>query len=190
LEPPAPPDGWFEKRNAIPPEATVLEFHAAMEEAATSYRKALEQDGNNEELRWNLAAALEWVGQLEEAAKLYSDPDYPGTDPGLADALRMEVDPAKFRKPVKLQDVRPVYPEPAQRARVQGAVVLETVIDTAGNIASVKVVEPLPGCTAAAIRAARQWKFSPAMVEDEPIPVYLTSTVDFMLTTRGRHAQP
>ncbi|MCY0725799.1 energy transducer TonB, partial [Klebsiella pneumoniae] len=87
------------------------------------------------------------------------------------------------QKPVKVQDARPEYPEPARRARVQGNVRLESVIDSAGNIASVKVVQPLPGCTAAAIRAARQWKFSPATLDGEPFPVYLTLTVDFTLTT-------
>lgn len=68
--------------------------------------------------------------------------------------------------------VQPVYPEEAQRAGVQGLVVLELSIDEHGKVGGVKVVRGLGhGCDEAWVAAVRQWRFRPATRYGKPIKV-------------------
>jgi protein TonB len=77
--------------------------------------------------------------------------------------------------------VRPEYSARAKFQRIQGTVVLETIIGTDGLIESSRVVQGLRGYTVQAIRAARQWRFEPATFEGRPVPVYFTLTGNFAL---------
>jgi len=84
--------------------------------------------------------------------------------------------------PVKLSGGTPVYTEEARQGRVQGVVILEAVIDVAGNVADVKVLKGLPlGLSETAVAAAQEWKFHPALRNGEPVPVYYNLTVKFSL---------
>ena len=86
-----------------------------------------------------------------------------------------------IKPPDKLVDVRPVYPAIAQSARVQGLVVLECTIDPRGNVTDAKVLRSIPLLDAAAIDAVMQWKFRPTLLNDIPVPVIMTVTVQFSL---------
>jgi protein TonB len=87
---------------------------------------------------------------------------------------------ARVKKPEILHRVSPAYPESARRARVQGAVILEAIIDERGNVTSVRVVRGLPmGLEQSAIQAVSQWKFQPAMLDNRPVAVYFSLTVQF-----------
>jgi TonB family protein len=88
------------------------------------------------------------------------------------------------RQPMKVRDVKPVYPPLAQEARVQGLVILEGVIDEQGNIADVKVLRGVPLLNDAAIEAVRQWKYTPTLLNGVPVPVIMTMTVTFTLQDR------
>ena len=83
---------------------------------------------------------------------------------------------------MKLVDVRPVYPPEAQAARVQGIVILEAVIGTDGHIRDVKVLQSIPLLDQAAIDAVKQWVYSPALMNGQPVAVAITVTVNFTLT--------
>lgn len=86
------------------------------------------------------------------------------------------------KKPVKISDVQPQYTEIARKARIQGVVILQTIIDKEGNITDVKVLKGLPmGLTEAAIDAVNQWKFQPATLNGKPVAVYFNLTVNFQL---------
>jgi TonB family protein len=75
---------------------------------------------------------------------------------------------------------QPEYPEEARLARVQGVVILETIIDTLGAVTKVKVLKGLPaGLTEAAVKAVSDWRFNPAMLNGEPVAVYYLVTVSF-----------
>jgi protein TonB len=87
---------------------------------------------------------------------------------------------ARVQKPEILHRVSPAYPETARRARVQGAVILEAIIDERGNVTSVRVIHGLPmGLEQSAIQAVSQWKFQPATLEGRPVAVYFNLTVQF-----------
>jgi len=75
---------------------------------------------------------------------------------------------------------QPEYPEEARLGRVQGVVILETIIDTLGAVTNVKVLKGLPsGLTEAAVKAVSDWRFNPAMLNGEPVAVYYLVTVSF-----------
>ncbi|MGB4097777.1 MAG: TonB family protein [bacterium] len=86
------------------------------------------------------------------------------------------------RAPTILKRVEPKYPEIARRARIQGLVILEAIIDKNGNVRDVKVIKSLNSlCDEAAVEAAKQWKFEPGTQNDIPIDVIMNLTVQFML---------
>jgi protein TonB len=82
--------------------------------------------------------------------------------------------------PVRIHAPDPHYPEEARHARVQGVVILQTIIDKLGNVTDVKVLKGLPsGLTEAAVDAVSSWRFKPATLEGEPVAVYYLVTVSF-----------
>ena len=82
--------------------------------------------------------------------------------------------------PVRIYAPDPHYPEEARHARVQGVVILQTIIDTVGNVTDVRILKGLPsGLTEAAVEAVSSWRFKPATLEGEPVAVYYLVTVSF-----------
>ena len=77
--------------------------------------------------------------------------------------------------------VEPDYPELAKRARVQGIVFLRVTVDEQGNVADIEVIRGHPLLTQSAVDAVRQWKYSPTILNQEPVPVIATVTVNFVL---------
>lgn len=86
-----------------------------------------------------------------------------------------------MQTPVKTVHVAPVYPSIAQSAHVQGVVILEAVIDARGHVTSVSVLRSIPLLDQAAVDAVRQWRFSPALLNGQTVPVVMTVTVNFTL---------
>ena len=90
----------------------------------------------------------------------------------------LRVDGAVSR-PELVSSVPVEYPEAARRARVQGMVILEAVIDEQGNVVKSRVLKGLPmGLDKAAQDAVRQWKYKPAMAYGKPVKVYYNVTVN------------
>jgi protein TonB len=85
------------------------------------------------------------------------------------------------REPRKLVDVRPVYPPIALSARIEGAVILEAVINERGEIERVKVLRSQPLLDGAAIDAVRQWRYTPTLLNGAPVAVLMTITINFTL---------
>jgi protein TonB len=77
--------------------------------------------------------------------------------------------------------VNPVYPPLAVKAHVSGTVVLEAVVDEEGNVSAVKVLSGHAFLVNAAVQAVKQWKYSPTVLNGEPVPVIATVTVIFRL---------
>jgi protein TonB len=89
-----------------------------------------------------------------------------------------------MKAPKKIVNVEPVYPAIAQSARVQGVVILEAVLDANGRVDSVRVLRSIPLLDQAAVDAVRQWRFTPALLNNEAVPVVMTVTVNFALQDR------
>jgi protein TonB len=60
-------------------------------------------------------------------------------------------------------------------------VILEAIIDEGGAVKSVNVLRSIPLLDAAALEAVRQWRFTPARLNGEAVPVVMTVTVRFTL---------
>lgn len=86
-----------------------------------------------------------------------------------------------IKSPKKIKEVLPVYPAIARAARVGGTVILEAIIDETGSVRDVRVLRSIPLLDAAAIDAVRQWQFTPALLNGQPVPVVMTVTVAFTL---------
>ena len=85
-------------------------------------------------------------------------------------------------RPVQLSGRQPRYSELARRAGVQGAVILEAIIDKKGNVSSVRILKGLPmGLDTEAMAAVRDWTFEPAKLDGRPVSVYFTLTVNFQI---------
>jgi protein TonB len=87
----------------------------------------------------------------------------------------------QIKEPKKLTDVRPVYPEVAKQARVQGVVILECTISPEGRVTDTRVLRGVPLLDGAAIDAVRQWTYAPTLMNGVPVPVLMTVTVNFAL---------
>ena len=66
-------------------------------------------------------------------------------------------------------------------ARIEGVVVLDAVIDATGRVTDVRVTRSIQALDQAAIDAVRQWRFTPTLLNGEPVSILLTVTVRFTL---------
>ena len=85
----------------------------------------------------------------------------------------------KIRPPQKVFDVAPIYPPIALAAGIEGVVILETVIAEDGSVRDVRVLRSIPLLDGAAVEAVRQWRFTPTLLNGQPIPIVMTVTVAF-----------
>jgi protein TonB len=111
---------------------------------------------------------------LATAPNVVLEPKPPGPKPT---PIRVgAIEPSKL-----IVKVNPAYPELARRARVSGTVVLDALIDEEGNVSSVKVLSGHNLLVDAAVEAVKHWKYSPTVLNGEPVPILATVTVVFRL---------
>jgi periplasmic protein TonB len=92
---------------------------------------------------------------------------------------------AGIENPVLLKEVKPMYTAEGMRAKIQGTVVLECVINADGTVGSVSVLkslDPVFGLDQEAIKAAKQWRFIPA--KKQGVPVAMLATLELTFTLR------
>jgi TonB family protein len=80
--------------------------------------------------------------------------------------------------------VQPKYPQDARKAGIQGVVVLQSLIDTNGNVKELKIVTGDPSLTSAASDAVKQWKYKPYLLNGQPVEVDTQVIVAFQLSMR------
>ena len=83
--------------------------------------------------------------------------------------------------PRPLRTPPPVYPAVAQRARISGLVRLEAIIATDGRVLSVHVLNGHPLLVAAAVEAVRTWRYTPPLLNGDPIELVMQVDVTFQL---------
>jgi len=80
-----------------------------------------------------------------------------------------------------VRDVKPVYPQLARNAGVQGVVIVEARIEANGHVTNTRLLRSVPLLDQAALDAVTQWEFQPVLLNGVPIPVIATLTVQFTL---------
>jgi TonB family protein len=79
--------------------------------------------------------------------------------------------------------VQPLYPESAKSAGVQGTVVLHAVIGMDGKPLSLRVMNSQidPDLARSAVEAVSQWRYTPTLLNGEPIEIDTTIQVNYTL---------
>jgi TonB family protein len=76
----------------------------------------------------------------------------------------------------------PEYSEEARKAKWQGAVLLQLVVDENGVPQEIRVVKSLGlGLDQKAIEAVQKWRFKPGLKDGKPVPVSANIEVNFRL---------
>jgi TonB family protein len=93
----------------------------------------------------------------------------PATGPGTS-AYRSVAEVSQL--PRFINQVKPLYPDSAKHAGIEGVVILQVDIDATGVVMDVEVIQGLgSGCDEAAVAAMKQSTFTPAYAGSEPVPV-------------------
>ena len=85
--------------------------------------------------------------------------------------------------PQPLSVIRPVYPEIAQEAGIEGTVVVQVFVDKKGRVKDTVILKGIPntGLDEAAISAIRKTRFRPAKQRERPVGVWISIPVNFRL---------
>ena len=139
---------------------------------------SLNQDVRLEEARhWAQTITLQ-VGTLQETITVTEQrPSGPAPARG---PVRIG---GNIRPPMKLEDVRPIYPQAMRDAGAEGIVPLGALIGADGRVSSVRVIgaNAHPDFARAAVDAVRQWRFSPTLLNGDAVEVFMNVTVRFSL---------
>lgn len=87
-------------------------------------------------------------------------------------------------QPPKVKNqVAPVYPEQEKAHKIQGMVVLSTIITEEGKVDKIEVAQSSGNANLdrAAVDAVKQWTFQPATDNGEPVTVFYTLTINFQV---------
>ena len=76
---------------------------------------------------------------------------------------------------------KPAYPIIAKQMRTQGAVNVQILVDESGRVVSAHAVSGNPVLVTAAEEAARRARFTPTMLNDQPVKVQGVITYNFVL---------
>ncbi len=88
---------------------------------------------------------------------------------------------SSIASPTLLHRVQPEYPKTPRGGRVQALVIVEAYVNEYGDVTNARILRGHPTLNCAAIKAVRQWRYKPLVVDGEPTPFLLTVTMDFNL---------
>jgi protein TonB len=113
-----------------------------------------------------------------------------GTGPGVGSGVGGGFGGGAYRlgsgvvPPALLTQVQPKYTPDAVMHKIQGTVTLEVVVGRSGIPLDIRVIRSLDrnGLDEEAIKAVRQWRFTPGRVGDVPVDVVVLVLMDFRLS--------
>lgn len=114
----------------------------------------------------------------------------PGTGSGLGPGYGGGTGGGAYRpgagivSPVLVQEVKPTYTADAMRAKVQGTVWLEAVVQPDGGVGNVHIIrslDPTFGLDQEAIKTVKKWRFIPGSRQGKPVPVIIEIEMTFTL---------
>jgi TonB family protein len=82
--------------------------------------------------------------------------------------------------PQVVSEKRPDYSPETLRARVEGVVEMQAVVETTGRVRDVRVQKSLhPQLDAAAMDALKEWRFKPGTLDGVPVPILVLIEMTF-----------
>jgi TonB family protein len=85
-----------------------------------------------------------------------------------------------------LERVNPIYPWGARSHGIGGEVILDATVAPNGSVRTVAIISGPANLTNAAVTAVRQWRFSPALLNGNPVEVQQRITIVFKLPQGSR----
>jgi len=107
--------------------------------------------------------------------------DQGGATPAPEASPQVTLPPATAERVTR--SVKPDYPVLAKQMKVQGAVVLQALIDKAGRIQELHVVTGPAILATAAQEAVKQWRFKPYYQQGQAVETEARITVNFTIST-------
>lgn len=112
-----------------------------------------------------------------------------------SDTVVIDVDPREYlpqegefvavqEQPVRIKEVKPEYPELARQAGVHGTVIIAALIDKEGKVREAKVAKSSGsnvGFEEAAVKAAYECIYKPAIQNNKPVAIWIYYSVPFTL---------
>ena len=85
--------------------------------------------------------------------------------------------------PAPVREIHPTYPDLARAMGVEGRVVVHVLVGKDGRVVRVEIdpKRSVPLLDGAAIEAARQWVFKPALANNQPVAVWVALPFNFKL---------
>jgi TonB family protein len=102
--------------------------------------------------------------------------------------LRSQAARAKLRIGQVVSRIDPIYPEDAERQRIEGTVNLHAIIGTDGSVKGLEGMSGPPLLVPAAVGAVRQWHYQPTLLSDQPIETAQDVTIVFRLSRNAASA--
>lgn len=155
---------------------------------------ALHRDTEAAELVRSLRSGSPGKDEIQHLLCRMDQVDHPSENPDSAQKINAhnefvrKLDPdaplqvgGKVKRPEIQHQIKPEMPPKARtQLGVLYKVIVETIIDTQGQVRSIKVLRGEPwGLTESAVNAVRQWTFSPATLDGSPVPVCYVLTISF-----------
>jgi len=142
-----------------------------VEVVAGNQRHDLDASGNSVNIRMQDGIAP--ISASGEAPPVATEPEHTEQRVQLSPGTAQLVD----------NSVQPTYPLLAKQMKVQGAVILEALINKAGTIENIQVLSGPAILSAAAREAVRQWRFKPYFKAGRPVDSQARVTVNFTIST-------
>lgn len=102
--------------------------------------------------------------------------------PASADGDHQARVPESVMRALRIQKIDPIYPPLAIQTHIEGAVVLNVVINASGDVESMALISGHPLLVNAAIDAVKQWKYTAYLHNGESIRVQTTVHLNFTLS--------
>jgi TonB family protein len=130
------------------------------------------------------------IGTVQETITVIGGPDEPsapGSAPRVATARaprqRACPNPAVggcIGPPIKVKDVRPLYPPTLRESAARGTVLIDGQIGTDGRMKDMRVVSsPHPAFESAALDAVSEWEFTPTTLNGRVVDTRISVSVSF-----------
>ena len=97
----------------------------------------------------------------------------------LADSVSSSVVDSVIVPPKLIRSVRAVASLDDLRDFETGSVMIDAIIDTAGNVASMNVLSGPPSLRSPALEALKNYKYEPATRNGKPVPAHVTVRIQF-----------
>ena len=86
-----------------------------------------------------------------------------------------------LQAPALIHRVEPEYPPVAVAGKITGTVILEATVNEEGVVTDVNVLRRILLLDEAAVKAVKQWRYQPLMLNGKPVPFILVVTLSFNL---------